>query len=205
MSFDATLRVVSTINVLGGAGVRKMKYFSFDGFKFSPLYLGGLTDEIRYGYLFVESSDYSYNYYDAIKNTIYLKFTSAGTVQEQGMIVHEATHTMFDFQGKVMTVGVSEALAYITQCMYVRLHTSQDVIDAGIRLSDLDNAGHPTAKDGVFQYGWDIAGKIIASSSSATSVYTVSEKDVQDMKNAVAANPNYKSNASNYTDFNGYR
>lgn len=209
MPINSILPVISTVKVLAGAGVRKMKYFSFDGFMFSPIYLGGLAHDISDGYLFIEKSDDNYSYYDAIKNTIYLKFTSANTIEEEGMIVHEATHTMFDFQGKTMTIAASEALAYIAQCMYVQLNGSFDPNNPDDRLGSweqdkLTGEWKETKRDGVFKTGWDIAKKIIAGSSTG-GVFEVRREDVDSMKAAVKSHPWYASKASNYTDYNGFR
>jgi hypothetical protein len=197
----------SVINVLSGGGVKKMKYFKFGNLMFSPIYLAGLADEIGYKYLHVEhdvTKDGSSGY-DAYTNTIYLTFPVAVTIENQGMIVHEATHAMFDFQGKGMDIATSESLAYIAQCMYVRLNTAFDPNDPEDRLASRDKDGKKTIRDGVFDWGWYIAGKIIAANSTATNVYSVSEGDMGNMKKAVEVHPWYSSIAYNQTNFNGYR
>jgi hypothetical protein len=209
MSLGTTiLPTSSTFKVLVGAGVKKMKYFKFDGFMFSPLYLGGLADDIKHGYLSVEKTNYKYNYYNAIKNTIYLNFTYASTVPQEAMIVHEATHTMFDFQGKPMTVATSESLAYIAQCMYVQLNRNCNPNDPDDRLGDWEEKDNgewvETDKDGVYKKGWDIAKKIIAAGLT-DEIYVVNQNDVDEMKKKVEQNPNYTSIASTITDYNGFR
>lgn len=176
---------------------------------FSPIYLGGLAQDISDGYLSVKRTGDSSSYYNAIKNTIYLKFSTANTIEEEAMIVHEATHTMFDFQGKKMTVAASESLAYIAQCMYVQLNKSFNPNNPDDRLGDwkenkLTGDWEETNKDGVFKIGWQIAAKIIAASSTS-GVYEVVQTDVDNMKAAVKNNPLYGSSASNLTDYNGFR
>jgi hypothetical protein len=207
MSFFRSLLENSVISVLSSGEVKKMKYFKFDNLMFSPLYLAGLADEISYKYLHVEhdvSKDGSSSY-DAYTNTIYLKFPTAVTIENKGMIVHEATHAMFDFQGKGMDVVTSESLAYIAQCMYVRLNSTFDPNDPEDRLASRDKDGNKTVRDGVFDWGWYIAGKIIAANSTATSVYSVTTDDINGLKKAVEVHPWYSSIAYNQTNFNGYR
>jgi hypothetical protein len=206
MAYDARPTVLTTMSVLSGAGVRKMKYFKFTGYTFSPIYLAGLAEEIRWGYLDVKKTSYTHNYYSATENTIFLKFESAGTYEKEAMIVHEATHTMFDFQGKMMTVAESESLAYIAQCMYMQLNVSFDPNNPDDRLGDWEKKGTKwveTAKDGPYKKGWEIAKKIIGAGLT-NSVYEVSYEDAELMKAAIKNSPTYSSTASNFTDFNGY-
>lgn len=207
MSYLGLLSESSAIAVLSGGGVKKMKYFKFDNLMFSPIYLAGLADEIRYDYLHIKhdvTKDGSSGY-DAYTNTIYLNFPVAVTIENQGMIVHEATHAMFDFQGKKMDVATSESLAYIAQCMYVRLNTTFDPNDPEDRLASRDKDGKKTIRDGVFDWGWYIAGKIIAANSTPTAIYSVTETDIKGMKDAVVAHPWYSAIAYNQTNYNGYR
>ena len=207
MSILRSMAETSAKNVLSSGEVKKMKYFDFNGLRFSPIYLAGLADEIGYNYLHIEhdvSKDGSSGY-DAYTNTIYLHFPIALTIENKGMVVHEATHAMFDFQGKGMDVATSESLAYIAQCMYVRLNSTFDPNDPMDRLKSEDKHGKLTIRDGVFDWGWYIAGKIIAANSTATSIYSVTTDDVKGMKKAVEAHPWYSSIAYNQTNFNGYR
>lgn len=207
MSILGTMTKTSAVNVLSGGGVKNMKYFKFDNLMFSPIYLAGLADEVGYNYLHIEhdvSKDGSSGY-DAYTNTIYLNFPIAGSIEQQGMVVHEATHAMFDFQGKGMDIVTSESLAYIAQCLYVRSNTTFDPNDPMDRLKSEDKHGNLTIRDGVFSWGWYIAGKIIAGNSTPTAVYSVTADDVKGMKKAVETHPWYSSIAYNQTNFNGYR
>lgn len=205
MSVLQSMPGISTVSVLTGAGVKKMKYFTFDGFMFSPLYLAGLADEIGYNYLHVtqDSTKDGSSGYDAYTNTMYLTFSHASTIEQKGMVVHEATHAMFDFQGKKMTIATSESLSYIAQCMYVRLNGSFDPTNPDDRLGswkENSDTGEwvETNRDGVFKEGWRIAGKVIAGEN-------IDADDVRVMRNAVSTHPWYTSKAADTTDYNGYR
>ena len=205
------LPAASTVTVLTGVGVKKLKYFDFAGFMFSPLYLSGLADDINNDYLNVryDTSKDGSSGYSAKSNTIYLNFSYASSIEQKGMVVHEATHAMFDFQGKKMTISVSESLAYIAQCMYVQLNRNFNPNDPDDRLGSWKQnkdtgEWYETKRDGVFKKGWEIAKKIIAANSSGNSVYSVTSKDVDEMKKAVKDHPWYSSSASSYADFNGY-
>ena len=203
--FQSTMPTMSTISVRSGAGVAKMKYFTFEGHTFSPIYLAGLAEEIKYDYLKVkqDTTKDGSSGYSAITNTIYLNFIHASSIEQKAMIVHEATHAMFDFQGRKMDVATSESLSYIAQCMYVQLNKSFDASNPDDRLgswAENESTGevYETVRDGVFKTGWRIAAKIIAGGS-------VDASDVSDMRNAVSAHPYYASTFTQKTDFNGYR
>ncbi len=196
--FD-TMAEISTTTVLAGAGVAKMKYFSFEGHTFSPLFLAGLAEDIKNKYLHVskDSTKDGSSGYDAFTNTIYLNFAGATSVTQKAMIVHEATHAMFDFQGRKMDIATSESLSYIAQCMYARVNSTDPDPEARLYSED-------AARDKVFEVGWRIAGKIIANGSS-NSVYSIESSDVNDMRAAVSVHPFYASTYTQKTDFNGYR
>lgn len=205
MSVFQSMPGISTITVLAGSGVAKMKYFTFEGHTFSPIYLAGLAEEIKYDYLKVrkDATTDGSSGYDAWTNTIYLNFSHASTIEQKGMIVHEATHAMFDFQGRKMDVATSESLSYIAQCMYVQLNKSFDATNPDDRLGswaeDKETGEvYETVRDAVFKTGWRIAAKIIAGGS-------VDGTDVSDMRSAVSAHPYYASKYSNQTNYNGYR
>lgn len=204
MSVLQSMPGISTIAVLAGATVARMKYFTFEGHTFSPLYLAGLADDIKYDYLKVrqDSTKDGSSGYDAWTNTIYVNFSFASSVTQKAMIVHEATHAMFDFQGKKMDIATSESLAYIAQCMYARLSGAFDLTNPDDRISawvwNKDGEAVYTVNDGVFKTAWRIAGKIIDGGS-------VDATDVSDMRNAVSGHPYYASTYTQKTNFNGYR
>lgn len=199
-SLAQSLANVSVITVLAGAGVAKMKYFNFDGYVFSPLFLAGMADDIRSNYLHVKtelSADGSSSY-SSTSNTLYLNFAGASTIEQKGMIVHETTHAMFDFQGKKMDIQTSEALAYIAQCMYVKLNGNY----GENRLAKMNNKGEALAGDEVFEIGWEIAEKILAGKDA---VFSVDSADANRMKIAVSMHPFYRTNYRDSANFDGYR
>ena len=204
MSIFDCVPAIATINVLTDSTVSKMKYFTFEGHTFSPLYLAGLAEDIKYNYLKVSTS--SEPYYSAVKNTIYLNFPTPKNAGQRAMIVHEATHAMFDFQGRKMDVATSESLSFIAQCMYARLSGAFNLNDPEDRLSswdwDANGDAYYLPNDAVFKKGWEIAASILA---GGVNIFAVSGRDVTEMRSAVAAHPNYKSNHLDKTDFNGYR
>jgi len=204
MSISDSMAAAATVGVLAGSGVAQMKYFTFEGHTFSPIYLAGLADDIKYDYLKVkkDSTRDGSSGYDAYTNTIYLNFTAPANAAQRAMIVHEATHAMFDFQGRKMDIATSESISYIAQCMHARLSGAFDLSDPDSRLGSWyeDDYGdwHESIRDGVFKTGWRIAEKLLAGGS-------INGADVNDMRNAVSAHPYYASTYAQKTNFNGYR
>ena len=204
MSMFNAMAAAAAVCVLKDSTVSQMKYFTFEGHTFSPIYLAGLADDIKYDYLKVkqDSTKDGSSGYDANTNTIYLNFFAPSNAAQRAMIVHEATHAMFDFQGRKMDIATSESVAYIAQCMYAQLSGAFDLNDPDSRLGMWKKTSEgewvESIRDGVFKTGWRIAGKLIGGGS-------VDSSDVSDMRAAVSAHPYYASTYTQKTDFNGYR
>ena len=87
------------------------------------------------------------------QDRIVLKRTETDTVVRRAMIVHEATHAGCDLRRWDMTVGDSEAIAYLAQCIYARAQTENPV---DVRLMSANPHG-----DDVFYQAWDMAGDVL--------------------------------------------
>jgi len=178
--------------VLKGAGVSKLKSFTFDGYTFSPGILTWMATEIQLGTLDVmyEPKLNGKAIYNSTENRLYVGFWSAGSISRQALIVHEVTHAVMDFQAKKVDVATSESIAYIAQCLYARANsTSTDPEDRLYSEND--------AKDKVFDVGWKIAGKILDGG-------TVEQADVRDMRQAVSGHPEYAADATASAGYDGY-
>jgi hypothetical protein len=188
----STISKFSAINVLSGSGVGRMKKFTFEGNTFVPETLAFLAWEIKNGTLLVEyEPGKNYSSYGYGLDTIYLHFGVADSISREAMIVHEATHAMFDFQGKKMDIATSESLAYIAQCLYARAN------DPGS--SDPDYRIYSEGdKDKVFEVGWQIAGKLLGNGN-------IEPDDVTRMRDAVSIHPFYASTATASANYDGYR
>jgi len=192
MSYANSMSKISTQSVLKGAGVSKLKSFTFDGYTFSPWILTHMAKEIDAGTLDVvyESKLNGKAIYNSTENRLYVGFWSAGSISRQALIVHEVTHAVMDFQAQKIDIAGSESIAYITQCMYARANSGSSDPDERLYSSN-------DAKDKVFEIGWRIAGKLIDGGS-------VDQTDVRDMRQAVSGHPEYASDATASAGYDGY-
>lgn len=182
---------VAVIGVLVGHGVSNMKGFTFESHNFAPSLLPRVAYEIQEGKIGVKYSSTigSIAIYNSTENNFYLGFLSADSESRKALVVHEATHALYDYQSATMDVATSESIAYIAQCIYARANTTST--DPNARLFSDD-----PAKDKVFEVGWKIAGKIIGGGA-------IDSTDCTDMRNAVKGHPYYASEASDSAGFNG--
>ena len=182
-----------TAAVLNGDKAGKIKDFTFDGHSFVQSHLAHMAVEITHpdGKLTVEylSSLNGTAEYDHEVNTLFLGFIMPDTLTKGGLIVHEATHALFDFKASNMDIATSESLSYIAQCQFVRANSSDPDPEARLYSEDEN-------KDKVFEVGWRIAGKILGGGS-------IESSDVTDMKDAVSRHPYYQSKHGNDAGFDG--
>jgi hypothetical protein len=192
MSKESSVARFTTMALLNGPGVSKLRSFTFDGYNFNPSNLSLMAYEIRDDRMHVafDARLVGKAIYNSTENTLYLGFVAPSSVSRQALIVHEVTHAVCDFQAKVMDVATSESIAYIAQCQYARANSGSDDPDA--RLYDEDEA-----KDRVFSIGWNIAGKILDGGS-------VSQEDINELRYAVRHHPTYASDAASSAGFDGY-
>jgi hypothetical protein len=180
----------SVAYVLGSPKIGKMKKFTVSSHTFEPSHLAHMSYEARQGALnvAVKTSLNGSAYYKAGNNTLYVGFYVADSITKEALIVHEATHALFDFKAAKMDIATSEAISYIAQCQYARANNTDP--DPESRLWD------EGTKDTVFEVGWKLAGKLLNGSSLTGS-------DVSEMKDAVSQHPNYAANGSVIADFDG--
>ncbi len=180
-----------TAAVLRGAKAAKIKQFTFEGHTFVQGHLAHMATEITHpqGALSVEydSSLNGLAEYDSSDNTLFLGFLFPDSISKGALIVHEATHALFDFKASNMDIATSESIAYIAQCQFARANSS----NPNIRLFS-DNA----SKDKVFEIGWRLAGKVLNGNSFTAA-------DITDMRNAISQHPFYSGKHSNGANFDG--
>lgn len=179
----------TVMDVLAGSDTQKIKSFSFGGKGFTPMVFPILKDMIKSGTISVvyDSSKSGMAEYDYGNNTLYLGFTEASSLTRKALILHEATHAVYDMVKQKMSVADSESIAYIVQCQYARANNP----DPSQRLT-----GNTDAKDKVFELGWAIAGKLLAGEKPTLSEYN-------DMREAVSRHPYYMGKAAADAGFNG--
>jgi len=177
------------INVLMASDTQKIRSFSFGGKGFGPAVFPILKTFIDSGTIKAEydSSKSGMAEYDYGNNTLYLGFTEATSLTQKALIIHEATHAVYDMVSTKMSVADSESIAYIVQCQYARANHS----DPSQRLM-----GNTAAKDKVFELAWAIAGKLLAGEKPSLS-------ECNDMRNAVSQHPYYMGKAAADAGFNG--
>ena len=182
----------STMALLSGPGVSKMRSFTFNGYTFNPSNLPLMAYEIRDGRMgvTVDSRLIDKAIYNSTENTLYVGFYAPTTLSQQALVIHEVTHAVCDFQAKKMDIATSESIAYIAQCQFARANNPSD--DPEVRLYDEDDA-----KDLVFQKGWEIAGKILDGD-------TVSQEDMNEMRYYLCKHPEYAKDAKSSAGFDGY-
>lgn len=134
-------------------------------------------------------------YYSSDTDQIELAFMATNEVTKRALIVHECVHAGFDLnwlQG--MEIAASEAAGYLAQCVFARAHL-EDPKDPDFRLSG-DDAEH----DGVFEVGWRLAGKVLASQK-------LTNADYQDHLKAVLKHPKYPDGRSiaGWNGVSGYK
>ncbi len=165
-------------NVVNSPDVYKIKHFQMDLVHFHPAMFVNLVNLIAMDKVHVKFAALSGEAgYESGSNTLEFGFTSATTLSEKALVLHEATHALLDIIiAPGMKVGDSEAMAYIVQCQYARANHTV----AGERL-----LGDGTKEDKVFKIAWAIAGKILKDK-------TPKAKEYERLKKAVSKHPDYK-------------
>lgn len=172
--------------------------FTFDGISIEPAMFQEVAKAIQAGRVKVKfhpflagSALYESGAGDG-GNTMYVGFMNATTIAEQGLIVHEAVHAAMDvrklsqdtknYKHQYMMVVTSESCAYIAQALYQGLAAHGLVTitakgakwESAMRLADMVYQGQ--------ELTWD---------------------DCQELRKAIAADPEYKSVAYTFVQFDG--
>jgi hypothetical protein len=126
--------------------------------------------------------------YDTGTNTLYISFPKCFDLPQEALVIHEMCHAAYDLAKVRLTVADSESIAYIVQCMYARMQST----DPSVRLQN----NRSKARDKVFETGWELAGKIMSGQS-------LSFDDYNAMRDAVSKHPFYSANFSHDAKMNG--
>ena len=128
--------------------------------------------------------------YSSTSNTLSLnpKDASAGADME-ALIIHECTHAGCDLRKASLTVGYSEAVAFVAQCLFF-YYKNEKVLKSG--------SAEPTFNDRILKEAWKVAMKVKEPSAVA-----LSTADVQLLLNAIARHKNYKNTYSKQMIFDG--
>jgi hypothetical protein len=175
-------------NVVSSADVYKVKPFKVGSVHFHPVMFVSLITLIEFGkihFKFVTVAGAS-DYYSG-NNTFEFGFTTASSLSQKALVLHEATHAVLDIvMAPGMKVVDSEAMAYIVQCQYARANNTV----AGTRLVGEGK------KDRVFATGWSIAGKLLAGRSPRS-------EDFRRLSKAISKHPEYKNIYRNAANWDG--
>ncbi len=114
---------------------------------------------------------------------------TTGAVDMEGLIVHECTHAACDIGKIKLTVGDSEALAFVAQCLFFYYRAEKDLKSGSVR---------PTFADPVLKAAWDVAMKVKEPRS-----IDLSRADIQPLLTAIAGHKLYKDTYSKEMDYNG--
>src|SRR5215204_4776853 len=98
MSTESSTAKFTTMALLNGPGVSKLKAFTFDGYNFVPGTLALMAYEIRDGNMDVKYTSKLVNtaIYNSTENTLYIGFLAASSVSKAALIIHEVTHAVCD-------------------------------------------------------------------------------------------------------------
>ncbi len=173
--------VSSVRRVLLSSGLKKIK----------PIRVG--SNQIKAGdYIFlvgtmlmIEKPDICYSSnlktagaYETGTNSLWFKFPAAHTLAEEAIVVHEATHAVFDLYSTDINIGDAETIAYIAQCQYFIINND----NPDVRL--MDDAGEGTRKDDVFRLATDVAGTLLSNKTPTKDQY-------HELRQAVSNDPDY--------------
>jgi len=158
----------TVVETLADKAIAKIK-FKIDSFAVNPDSYALVASLVRSGRITVKY-DASYGtsaYYNQKTNTLELAFTTATRLPQRGLIVHECTHAAFDaLRYSESTVAISEAAAFIAQCLFVRINWPGK-IEPDDRLYDDDEK-----KDPVYAQAWKIAVMLFEGKAPAPADYT---------------------------------
>lgn len=185
MATDDELVKDMVVNVLSSADVYKVKHFKMGSIYLHPVLFTQLLTLIQFGkvkFKFVAAA--SGGVYESGTNTFEFGYTTASTLSQKALILHEATHALLDMMiAPGMKVEDSEAMAYIVQCQYARANNTV----AGTRL---EGTNKQDPLDKIFSRAWKIAKKISTNRNPK-------EADYKKLKEAISKHPKYQ---SKYTD-----
>ena len=176
-------------NVVNSPDVYKIKPFQMGLVHFHPAMFVSLVSLIAMDKVHVKFAALSGEAgYESGSNTLEFGFTTATTLSEKALVLHESTHALLDIIiAPGQKIGDSEAMAYIVQCQYGRANNTV----AGARL-----LGDGSKEDKVFNLAWAIAGKILKNKKPKA-------KEYERLKNAVSKHPDYKDTFDDDADWDG--
>ncbi len=120
-------------------------------------------------------------------NVFRLGFTSlGGGADKQALLVHEATHAIFDINDMDMKVKESEAGAYIAQCLFFYYVNEQAIRDGA----------SPTFADPILRAAWTIA-------VAATTNPNIAATSLEPLYRAIADSRQYRDEAEDDIDYDG--
>lgn len=120
-------------------------------------------------------------------NVFRLGFSSVGgNPDRQALLIHEATHAIFDVNDMDMKLKESEAGAYIAQCMFF-YYLNEAAIQGG---------QSPTFSNPILSAAWPIA-------VAATSTPSIPVTSLEPLYRAIADNHQYSGRADDDIDYDG--
>ncbi len=192
MATNDELATDMVVNFLSGQDVYKIKFFKMDSVHLHPVLFLNLPSLILLGKIKVKFASGSFYYSGS--DTLEFSFTTASSLTQKALIMHEATHAVLDVMtAPGMKIADSEAMAYIVQCQYARANNTV----AGARLGASDTStADGKAEDKVFKIAWTIAGKILKNK-------TPKNGDYQKLKKAISKAPKYRTTYNDTANWDG--
>lgn len=180
------------VNFLSGQDIYTIKSFQMDSVHMVPVFFSTLPPLILTGEIKVKFA--SVAAYNSGSDTLEFGFTTASSLSQKALILHEATHAVLDvIMAPGMKIADSEAMAYIVQCQYARANNTV----AGARLGASDTStADGKAEDKVFKIAWSIAGKILKNKSPKNG-------DYQKLKKAISKAPKYRTTYNDTANWDG--
>lgn len=204
MSVANTLSAFSVMGLLNSSELSGMKAFTFEGYKFDPSSLWLMACEIRDGRMSVayEPKLSTKALYNSTENRLYMKFISPDNLTRKGLVVHEITHAVCDFQAKQMDVATSESIAYIAQCMFLAINGNYDPNSPDDRVGDWEEDPHTGEyfsgkRDKVFVLGYKLAMQVLNNRP-------ITQEDINEMRYAIRNHPFYLNTALVSAGYDGY-
>lgn len=178
----------AVVNVLRSSDIFVIKPFIIGAHYFHPLMLNLMSINVAIGIVQVrfdptlnEGAKYNTN------NKLSVGFTSAHGVARKALIVHEATHAVFDMLEATMIIAEIESIAHLVQFQYLRARS----LKHRTRPKDTNDA-----KDKLYKVAWDLAGTLLSGK-------TPTQKEYLDLQDAVSKHPDYASIATIKVNFDG--
>lgn len=180
------------VNFLTGQDIYTIKPFKMDSVQMHPIMFSTLLPNILVGKIKVKFA--SGAAYDSGSDTLEFGFTTATSLSQKALILHEATHAVLDvIMAPGMKIADSEAMAYIVQCQYARANNTV----AGARLGASDTTtADGKAEDKVFSTAWKIAGKILNNNAPTNG-------DYRRLKKAISKAPKYRTTYNDAANWDG--